>query len=115
MHTELSLKEIKKEWHGSVKAYVIGFTASILLTFASFSLVIFNVLSGSHLVYAILSLAFIQAVVQLIYFLHVGQEAKPRWETLVFLFMVLLLAIVVIGSLWIMYDLDDRVMLNMGM
>ena len=32
----------------------------------------------------IVALALLQAIVQLLFFLHVGQEAKPRWETLVF-------------------------------
>ena len=42
-----------------------------------------------------------------------GQEAKPRWETLIFCFMVLILLIIVIGSLWIMNDLNERVMPEM--
>ena len=32
MTSELSLKEIQKEWHGTLKSYVIGFIASLLLT-----------------------------------------------------------------------------------
>ena len=28
MSEELSLKEIQKEWHGTLKSYVIGFIAS---------------------------------------------------------------------------------------
>ena len=54
-----------------------------------------------------------QAIVQLIFFLHIGQEAKPHWETVVFCFTVLVLLIIVIGSLWIMYDLDYRLMPRM--
>ena len=34
MHDDLSLEEIKKEWHGTLKSYVIGFIASLLLTAA---------------------------------------------------------------------------------
>ncbi len=113
MHAEPSLKEIKKEWHGSLKAYAIGFMASIVLTSASFLLVIAGWLSGQILVYTLIGLAAVQALFQLLFFLHVGQEAKPRWETLVFYFMVLVLFIVVAGSLWIMHDLNDRVMSNM--
>lgn len=115
MHDDLSLKEIKKEWHGTLKSYVIGFVASILLTAISFLIVKEKLLSGEILVHAIIVLALIQAVFQLLFFLHVGQENKPRWETVVFYFMVLVLLIIVIGSLWIMYDLNDRVMSNMTM
>lgn len=115
MHEELSLKEIQKEWHGTLKSYAIGFISSIVLTAASFALVITNFFSGQLLVHTIVGLALIQAIIQLLFFLHVGQEAKPRWETLVFYFMVLVLLIIAIGSLWIMYDLDDRVMSGMVM
>ena len=114
MSAELSLKEIQKEWHGTYKSYAIGFLSSILLTVISFSLVITKTLSGPPLVYAIIGLAIIQAMVQLLFFLHVGQEAKPRWETIAFGFMVMVLLIVVIGSLWIMNDLNERMMPDMA-
>lgn len=114
MDYDLTLKEIKKEWHGTLKAYFIGFGASLLLTVLSFFLVATRTLSNSYLIYAIIGLALIQAVIQLIFFLHLGQEAKPRWETVVFCFMVVVLLIIVIGSLWIMNDLDHRVMADMN-
>lgn len=115
MHDELSLSEIKKEWHGTWKTYIIGFVSSLLLTTASFFLVITKVLTGKNLIYAVVGLALAQAVFQLIYFLHLGEEAKPRWQLGIFFFMLLILLIVVGGSLWIMNDLNDRVMSNMNM
>jgi cytochrome o ubiquinol oxidase subunit IV len=113
MSAELSLKEIQKEWHGSYKAYAVGFFACLILTGASFLLVISKTLSGPALVYTVVALALIQAAIQLLFFLHVGQEAKPRWETLIFCFMILVLLIIAVGSLWIMNDLNDRVMSGM--
>lgn len=113
MSEDLSLKEIQKEWHGTLKSYVIGFTASVLLTAASFLLVITRLFSGQVLVHTIIGLALVQAIIQLLFFLHLGQEAKPRWETVVFYFMVMVLFIIAIGSLLIMYDLNDRVMSDM--
>lgn len=115
MSEELSLEEIKKEWHGTLRSYVIGFTISLLLTGLSFFIVVSRVLSGLPLIYTLSGLALAQAICQLLLFLHVGQEAKPRWETVVFGFMVMVLLIIVIGSLWIMSDLNDRVMSNMAM
>ncbi len=112
---EVSLKEIKKEYHGSLIAYIIGFTLSLIFTLASFLLVKFGVFPAFVLVWTIVGLAVLQAFIQMIFFLHLGQEDAPQWETMVFYFMLLLLAIVVLGTLWIMYDLDDRVMMNMGM
>lgn len=115
MSHELSLKEIKKEWHGTLKSYVMGFIASLILTAASFLMVIMRPLTGHLLIYTLISLALAQAIFQLIFFMHVGQEPKPRWETLMFYFMILVLLIIALGSIWIMYDLNDRVMSNMPM
>lgn len=114
MTAELSLKEIQKEWHGTFKAYLIGFFASLFLTAVSFSLVITGALSGHTLIYTLLGLAIVQAIVQLLFFLHVGQEAKPRWETFIFCFTVLILLIIIIGTLWIMNDLNERMMPEMN-
>lgn len=110
MHLEPNLKEIQKEWHGTLKAYLIGFFGSLVLTLISFSLVITKALSGYTLICTLVGLALVQAIIQLLYFLHLGEEAKPRWETFVFWFMVLVLLIVVLGTLWIMFDLNNRVM-----
>lgn len=112
--TELSLNEIKKEWHGTYRAYLIGLLLSLVLTCISFGLVIYEPFSKDLIFHTILSLAVLQAIVQLRFFLHLGQEAKPRWETLIFTFTTLILLAVVIGSLWIMHDLDAR-MMNMEM
>lgn len=113
MSHELSLNEIKKEWHGTLKSYVIGFTASILLTGISFLLVITKPISGDLLIHTLIGLALIQAIFQLLFFLHVGQEPKPRWESISFYFMLMVLLIVVLGSLWIIYDLNGRMMPEM--
>lgn len=110
MSSELSLKQIKKEWHGTLKAYIIGFAASLGLTSIAFYLAIAKPFASPHLHYALIGLALVQATVQLLFFLHIGQEAKPRWESVVFWFMLLVLLIVVLGSIWIMFDLNYRMM-----
>lgn len=109
--SELSLKEIQKEWHGSLRSYLVGFFACLVLTAASFYLVTADVLTKSAASAAIITLALVQAAIQVRFFLHVGEEAKPRWETIGFFFMVLVLVIIVIGSLWIMFDLNSRTMM----
>lgn len=115
MHPDLSLTETLQEWHGTLKSYLIGFLVSLVLTSASFILVVTQWVHGVYLFYTLAGLALVQAVIQLIFFLHLGQEAKPRWETLVFYFMLVILLIIAIGSLWIMYDLNERVMSGMSM
>lgn len=113
MSHDLSLKETQKEWHGSYSAYAIGLIASFILTCTSFYLVMVRPVANHIIIGAIITLAVIQAIFQVLFFLHVGKEDKPRWETLLFFFMVLVVLIIVLGSLWIMYDLDARVMIGM--
>lgn len=110
---ELNLKETEALWHGTKKTYAIGFIGSLLFTLIAFSLVYFQLLSGLSLGLALGSLALLQAILQLRYFLHLGEEGAPFWETIIFAFMLLILVIVVLGSLWIMFDLNNRTMMNM--
>jgi len=113
MSTELSLQEVKKEWHGTLMSYLIGFFLSLLFTGFSFSLVLTQLFTREMMIYAIIASALLQAVVQVRFFLHVGQEPKPRWESQFFYSMVIVLLIIAIGTLWIMSDLNQRVMLNL--
>lgn len=112
MH-DLNLKETENLWHGTKTTYAIGFIGSLLLTLIAFALVYFDLMTGRNLAYMLGGLAFTQAVIQLRYFLHLGEEGAPFWETWIFAFMLLILLIVVIGSLWIMFDLNERMMMNM--
>ena len=115
MTHDLSLKEIQKEWHGTLKSYMFGFIASFFLTAISFFLVITRPFSEQNIIYTIIGLATLQAIAQLLFFLHVGhEEAKPRWASIALCFTVLVLLIIVIGSLWIMYDLNSRMMPDMA-
>ncbi len=92
--------------HGSYFTYVVGFVMSLLLTLIAYLAVVNHMLSTPVLIATILGLAVIQLAVQLRLFLHLGQEAKPRWNLLAFAFMGLVVAILVLGSLWIMNNLD---------
>ncbi len=92
--------------------YIIGFVSSIVLTVIAFGIVGLhtetNQMIPSHdiIVPILLGLAVTQLFVQIIFFLHLGQESKPRLNLMAFLFMLLVVVIVVFGSLWIMQNLD---------
>jgi cytochrome o ubiquinol oxidase operon protein cyoD len=98
----------------SVSAYVLGFVLSLVLTFGSYIAVTHHLFSRHVLLGTIVSLAVIQLVVQLVCFLHLGQEDKPKWRSISFLFMLLVIGIVVIGSLWIMHSLQYNMMPKQG-
>lgn len=92
----------------SGKSYAVGYFLSLLLTLSSFLLVYYRPVSKSLVIGAIASFALIQAVIQLLLFLHLGAEETPRWRLYSFLFMTLILVIIVGGSLWIMSNLMYR-------
>lgn len=97
----------------SLRSYVIGFTSSLVLTVAAYLLVTERWLDDGYLIAAIASLALAQLVVQLICFLHLGKEPGAKWQLVVFLFMIVVVLIVVVGSLWIMNNLNYNMMHDM--
>lgn len=88
-----------------VAKYVIGFSVCLLLTAAAYVAVTQHLFGGA-LIPIIVGLASVQVLVQLVFFLHLGEETKPRWKLVVFIFMLMVLAILVCGSLWIMQNLN---------
>jgi cytochrome o ubiquinol oxidase operon protein cyoD len=95
--------------HGSLTTYIIGFISSIIFTIAAFLVIVhpeyFALMNGGMLI-AILSLAFVQCIVQLIFFLHLGFGTGERWRLIAFFATVGLVFIVVAGSIWIMGHLN---------
>ncbi len=96
--------------HGSVANYTTGFVLSVILTLTAYFLVANENLrlGGWGLAYAIIGLAIVQLIVQLIFFLNllsVNRGSEPRWNLLLFDFMLLIVVIVVIGSVWIMNNI----------
>jgi len=95
----------------TLHAYILGFNLSLALTLLAFAL------AGEHVrtahefpthgtaVLALVALALLQLLVQLIFFLHLGQEQKPRWNLAFFAFALIVIGILVGGTLWIMYNL----------
>ena len=97
--------------HGTVKSYVIGFILSVILTVIPCGLLMFpNTLTPSVVLTIILVLAVVQILVHLVYFLHMNSSSEQSWNVMAFVFTVLIIAIVVIGSLWIMFHLNHNMM-----
>lgn len=100
--------------YGSLKKYAIGFLLCVALSLASFITGIKRLATEATFTWIIAILAIVQAIVQLVLFLHLGDEEKPRLNTLIFLFMTLVLVVVIFGSLWIMESLNYQMMPNHG-
>jgi cytochrome o ubiquinol oxidase operon protein cyoD len=94
------------------KNYLTAYLLSLLLVVIAFGLIYIHI-SSTHEVFshpflrvAIITLAVIQAMVQLKFFLHLGQKQDGKANmTLIFLTLGLIL-IIVVGSIWIMNHLN---------
>jgi cytochrome o ubiquinol oxidase operon protein cyoD len=93
------------ESHGSVKSYVIGFLLSVVLTIIPFALVMQGGLAKDTLAMIVIGFALVQVVVQLVFFLHMNGSSAQRWNVMAFAFTLLVIAILVSGSVWIMINL----------
>ena len=98
----------------STKPYIIGFILSIILTVLAYGAVETRVYAPAFVVAIVLGLAVLQLFVQLYFFLHLGEEMKPRWRLVTLGFGVLVVIIVVFGSLWIMDNLNYNMMHSPG-
>lgn len=103
-------EQAQKTSSASLSTYTVGFGLSVLLTLAAYFLVTRHALIGNPLLLGLAGLALVQFVVQLIFFLHVDVESKPRFKLLIMLFMFLVVVIIVAGSLWIMKYLNYHMM-----
>lgn len=96
---------------GNLSSYIMGFILSILLTLIPYYMVV------DHLIYnpvtlfgVVVLLGVIQLLVQLVFFLHLGTESKPRWNLMAFILTVVVVAILVVGAIWIMWNLQYNMM-----
>lgn len=111
MSEQLKQNEGQNRAHGTLVTYITGFVLSVALTLVAYALVTGHLLNNrSVVVGAIVGLAVVQFVVQMVFFLHLGRETRPRWNLIIFSFMLMVLFILVLGTLWIMDNLDYHMM-----
>jgi len=93
----------------------LGLGFSVILTAVDI------VLAGTHLIYgpaipvALIVIAIAQMGVHLVFFLHVTTGPDNTNNVLALAFGILIVFLVIAGSLWIMTDLNDNMMLPSGL
>ena len=107
MEKDIVIRTFERET-GSVRSYVTGFVSAVVLTLVAFAIASKRSIMGNKLIAILLGLALIQFVLQLLFFLHIGRESKPRWKQLVLILMIVFVLIIVLGSIWVMYSLNYR-------
>lgn len=94
----------------TLSSYIIGLISCIVLTLVAFGIVETHALSNMNLYIALSVLAIAQLFIQSLCFLRLNASPEGRWNLLPFLFAILIIAILVGGSLWIMYNLNYYMM-----
>lgn len=108
MSKQISTNQMPPEkTQGLLVSYVFGFMLSITFTLIAYFGVTESWFNGKAIV-ALLTLAVLQFIVQLFFFLHVGRETRPRWKLFMLFLAIVVVLIVVLGSIWIMYSLNYR-------
>jgi cytochrome o ubiquinol oxidase operon protein cyoD len=87
---------------GSLKSYTIGFILSIVLTIIPLVIVMNGLLPKQATTVIILVVAVLQFAVQLIFFMHIKDEQKPRYNLMALILGLVILVTIVAGSIWIM-------------
>lgn len=89
-----------------LKSYVAGFVLSLIFTLIPFFLVTSFSLNPGLLIGILISFAVAQLIVQLVFFLHMGKSSKKEWNLIALIFTVIVVLIVVIGTIWVMNNLN---------
>jgi cytochrome o ubiquinol oxidase subunit IV len=96
----------------TIKSYILGFVLSLILTLSAYFITSmhinsdFGVISQQILIPIIIGIAILQLIVQLIFFLHLTHESKPRWNLVFFVSTIGIILIVIVGSIWIINHLN---------
>lgn len=108
----MSANELGGAQHGSVKTYMVGFILSIILTGIPFWMVMDGSASHATILGVVLVTAVVQIMVHLVCFLHMNTSSSERWNVVALAFTVLIIAILVVGSIWIMWNLNLNMMVH---
>ncbi|NBD27940.1 cytochrome o ubiquinol oxidase subunit IV [Paenibacillus glycinis] len=90
------------ENHGSLKAYVIGFILSIVLTVIPLLVVFQTNMSKNGIIITIVTMAVIQLLVQLLFFMHIREGEGPKYNVMTLILGLFIVVVIVASSVWIM-------------
>jgi cytochrome o ubiquinol oxidase subunit IV len=113
MSTKRYFESIGAWPHGGAhmeRTYVLGFLTSLALTLGAYSIAVYKLIAVTYIIPVILIFACLQFLVQVLNFLHVNGETSSRERLVVLGCAGIIMLILVLGSMWIMTNLDARMM-----
>jgi cytochrome o ubiquinol oxidase operon protein cyoD len=94
----------------TLRSYLLGLAMASMLTAAAFALVMGRAFGPRGTLVAITALAVLQVAVHLRYFLQLQFKRSSRDRLLSLVFTAILLALMIGGTVWVLYDLRYRMM-----
>ncbi len=93
-----------------LRSYLLGLGFSIVLTAASFLCIGTNLIYGPGIVMAVVVFGLAQVGIHLVFFLHLTTAPDNTNNALALAFGFLIVALIVFGSIWIMYNMNHNMM-----
>jgi cytochrome o ubiquinol oxidase subunit IV len=107
--------EVEERTRSDVGIYTIGLALAVILTATSFWVANTSLLWAPGIPLGLAVLAIAQIGVHLVFFLHITTGADNTNNVLALAFGILIVFLVVVGSLWIMTNLNDNMMPPAGL
>ena len=104
------LPGMEEEASSGLIIYTIGLVLAVVLTATSFWVANTSLLWPPGVPLGLVVLAIAQMGVHLVFFLHITSGPDNTNNVLALAFGVLIVLLVVVGSLWIMFNLNDNMM-----
>lgn len=92
--------------HGTVSSYIVGFVLAAILTVIPF----YMAMTGTPNFLILVVFAVVQVVVHIVCFLHVDASKGQRWNLMSFIFAIVTILIIVVGSVWVMDNTMKKMM-----
>jgi cytochrome o ubiquinol oxidase operon protein cyoD len=102
---------VSAETQGGLFIYTIGLALAVILTATSFWVANTNLLWGPGIALGLAVLAIAQMGIHLVFFLHITTGPDNTNNVLALAFGVLIVALIISGSLWIMHNLNHNMMM----
>jgi len=93
-----------------IRAYIIGYGLALALTAAAFAAVRYQTFAASVTLAIVLGLALVQMIVHVRFFLHINLSRSSRDTLWLILFSSLIIALMVSGTLVVLFNLRQRMM-----
>lgn len=102
LYTSLSCRDGEWIMNKTVVSHTVGLIFSIVLTLLAVYVMLYTGMSLQVRTSIIIGFAFIQAIVQLLMFMHLTEGPDGRATAFKVLFAVIITLLVVIGTYWVM-------------